>query len=150
VALGRGHRLWGGATFTEILGGSLTQDYTLVGVQRQVSPGRAEDVVVTFQLVAAREDVPYPRARLVGSSATGRALRLELYLPSGKPARMVEIKEWSGEIPRELVVKDLLGRHPSLTINVLELHLADVPEALFDLEHGEARERLPLGGENPG
>lgn len=72
-----------------------------------------------------------------------RAVRIEYWLRSGKPATIVDFQDWDSGRPRRLVVRDLIHESASVEVEVLELEGRAIPPNLFDLEDGGARAALP-------
>ena len=133
-------RLYGGATLDEIVGRSHVLAYAVAELHEEEGPQGAE---LALDLRARDDKAILPRARLVVGRADLRPLRAEYALRSGKPATAVAFEQWDGKRPRRFVVRDLLHVKASVIVDVVEIEERAVPAALFDLEDGTARDRLP-------
>ena len=148
VKLSAGHRLAAGLSLQEILGVAYSRDFRIEGVARA---GTGAATLATFDLRATSPGLPYPQVRYVVRESTKRPVRIELRLPSGRPARMLELVAWRPGArlsPAEIVVKDLVGSQPPVRVRVLALEERQPPADLFALtpEGDRARAAHPPAG----
>ncbi|MDX1632703.1 MAG: outer membrane lipoprotein-sorting protein [Thermoanaerobaculia bacterium] len=143
VRLDSRFRLGGRVSLTEILGMDYSRSYEIRETEHR---GEGEGRQVIFELEAREESLPYPRVRFVVRESTGRPLRVEHLLTSGKTAKIVEFAAWKeGEElePGRLVIKDPLRGTAPVTVEFVEVEERAAPEGIFDLEEGEeARKSL--------
>jgi hypothetical protein len=135
VRLSPAYRLRGSATLDDVLGLQYARDYEVASAQD------LEGGLVALELAARGPGALYPAIRYVVSPATLRPV------PSGKVATIVEFARWStGRRPHatRLVVRDALHGGAATAVDVLEVEERAVPEGLFDLADGAARQRLEL------
>ena len=145
VKLSAGHRLAAGLSFQEILGVAYGRDFRIEDVRRA---GTGDATLVTFDLAATAPGLPYPKVRYVVKESTRRPVRIELGLPSGRPARMLELVAWRPGrrlSPAEMVVKDLVGGQTAVRVRFLALEERAAPANLFALgpEGDRARTENP-------
>jgi hypothetical protein len=129
----------GGAALDELLSLRLERDYRATDVDE-------ENGVVTFDLEATGPGVEPPRVRWVVDRARRLPLRAEFRTAEGKVRRLVEFKSWRDPKrlePEEIVAKDLLRGGAPLVVHLGPIEAREVPEALFDLADGAARDALP-------
>jgi len=141
VRLSPAYRLRGSATLDDVLGLQYARDYEVASAQD------LEGGLVALELAARGPGALYPAIRYVVSPATLRPVRAEYRLPSGKVATIVEFARWStGRRPHatRLIVRDALHGGAATAVDVLEVEERAVPEGLFDLADGAARQRLEL------
>ena len=134
-------RLYGGATLDEILGRSHAEAYAVEELHEENEGPEGGVLVLTLR--ARDEKTILATARLVVDRGGQRPLRAEYALRSGKPATAVTFEKWDGKRPRRLVLRDLLHPRGSVVVDLVEVEEGPVPAALFDLEDGTARDRLP-------
>jgi len=141
VRLSPAYRLRGSATLDDVLGLHYARDYKVTFAQD------LDGGLIALALAARVPGALYPAVRYVVSPATLRPVRAEYRLPSGKVATIVEFGQWStGRRPyaTRLVVRDALHGGTATTVEVLEVEERAVPDGLFDLADGAARQRLEL------
>ena len=139
VRLSPAYRLRGSATLDDVLGLHYARDYKVASAQD------LDGGLVALELAARGPRALYPAVRYVVSPATLRPVRAEYRLPSGKVATVVEFAQWSGgrrPHATRLVVRDALHGGAATAVDVLEVEERVVPDALFDLADGAARQRL--------
>jgi hypothetical protein len=142
VKLSSAHRLRGGASLDEILGIRYGRDYVIEGAAQAEDAGGP---IVRLDLTAKDARAPYPRVRYFVRRATGRPVRAEYLLPSGKMLSVVEFLEWeegSRPVVRRLVVSARLRSRLRTEVTLLEMEERQIPDALFDL--GDSTERKKL------
>jgi hypothetical protein len=133
VKLSPAHRLAAGLSLQEILGVAYGRDFRIDEVHRA---GSGESTLVTFDLQATAPGLPYPQVRYVVRERNQQPVRIELRLPSGRTARMLEFVAWRPGrrlSPAEVVVKDLVGGQPPVRVHFLALEERPAPEHLFAL-----------------
>ena len=141
VRLSPAYRVRGSATLDDVLGLHYARDYEVVSAQD------LDGGLVALDLAARVPAALYPAVRYVVSPATLRPVRAEYRLPSGKVATIVEFAQWStGRRPHatRLVVRDALHGGAATAVEVLEVEERTVPDGLFDLADGAARQRLEV------
>lgn len=141
VRLSPAYRVRGSATLDDVLGLHYARDYKVTSA-RDLDGG-----LVALELAARGPGALYPAVRYVVSPATLRPVRAEYRLPSGKVATIVEFTSWStGRRPHatRLVVRDALHGGAATAVEVLDVEERAVPDGLFDLADGAARQRLDL------
>jgi hypothetical protein len=148
VRLAPTHRLAGGLSLQELLGVAYARDFRIESVART---GSGDSTLATFELQATAPGLPYPQVRYVVREKTRQPVRMELRLPSGKAARMLEIAAWMPGrrlAPAEIVVKDLVGSQPPVRVRFLALDERAVPAGLLALgaEGDKARAANPPRG----
>jgi len=139
VRLSPAYRLRGSATLDDVLGLHYARDYKVTSAQE------LDGGLVALDLAARGPRALYPAVRYVVSPVTLRPVRAEYRLPSGKVATIVEFAQWSaGRRPHvtRLVVRDALHGGAATAVDVLEVEERAVPDGLFDLADGTARQRL--------
>jgi len=102
--------------------------------------------LVTYDLVAHSPSAGSPRLRWVVDRARRRPVRAELRDVEDRVARLIEFTSWRPGVepePATLVAKDLARGGRPLVVEILSLEAREVPAALFDLDDGSARARLP-------
>jgi len=135
------YRLYGGASLDEVLGRLHFEDYEPVDLTEEKGP---DGDLLSLRLHARDPGSMLPRARLLVRKGDFRAVKVEYWLRSGKPATVVEFQAWEAGRPRRLAVRDLIRKEGSVTVDVLKLEERPVPADLFDLEDGSARKALPV------
>ena len=148
VRLSPAHRLAAGLSLQEILGVAYGRDFRIESVSRA---GSGDATLVTFDLEATAPGLPYPKVRYVVRAKSRRPVRIELRLPSGRTARMLELVDWrQGQrlSPAEIVVKDLVGGQPPVRVRFLALEAREAPADLFAVsaEGDRARAAHPPSG----
>ncbi len=139
VRLGDALRLQGGAALDELLGLSLARDYRIESYEEQSGIG-------TFELVALAPAAATPRVRWVVDLEQRRPRRADLLRRDGKPLRVVEFRGWLDPerlIPSELAIADLTRGTGKLIAHFVAYDAAPLDPALFALDDGGARARLP-------
>jgi len=139
--LPKAYRLYGAASLDEALGRFQAENYVPTGVTEETDEQGGPLLVVDLE--ARDPKSTFPHARLLTRPGDFRALRIEYFLRSGKPATVVEFAGWDEGRPRRLVVRDHLHSEGSVTVDIVRLEELPVPLGLFDLEDGAARARLP-------
>jgi hypothetical protein len=142
VKLSPGHRLRGGASLDEILGIRYGRDYVIEGAEQAEEAGGP---IVRLDLKAKDARAPYPRVRYFVQRATGRPVRAEYLVQSGKTVSVVEFLEWEeGSRPavRRLVVTPRLRSGLRAEVTLLEMEERKIPDGLFEL--GDPTERKKL------
>jgi hypothetical protein len=148
VKLSPAHRLAAGLSLQEILGVAYGRDFRIDDVRRA---GSGESTLVTFDLQATTPGLPYPQVRYVVRERNQQPVRIELRLPSGRTARMLELVAWRPGrrlSPAEIVVKDLVGGQAPVRVHFLALEERQAPEHLFALTPAgdQARAAHPASG----
>ncbi len=139
VRLGDALRLQGGAALDELLGLSLARDYRIESYVEQ-------NGIATFELAALAPAAATPRVRWVVDLARRRPRRADLLRRDGKPLRVVEFRGWLDPerlIPGELAIADIARGTGKLVVRFTAFDAQPLDPALFALEDGGARARLP-------
>ena len=139
VRLGDALRLQGGAALDELLGLSLARDYRIESYVEQNGIG-------TFELAALAPAAATPRVRWVVDLARRRPRRADLLRRDGKALRVVEFRGWLDAerlIPGELAIADIARAAGKLVARFAAFDARPLDPALFALDDGGARARLP-------
>ncbi|HZI92917.1 MAG TPA: outer membrane lipoprotein-sorting protein, partial [Patescibacteria group bacterium] len=142
VKVSAARRLRGSASLDEILGIRYARDYL---IDKATETADAAGPLAVLDLSAKSRQAAYPRVRYVVRRATGRPLRAEYLLRSGKISSTVEFIEWepgSRPVARKLLMTDNLFSNVRTEVTLLEMEERKVPDALFDLADPSARKRL--------
>ena len=142
VKVSAAHRLRGSASLDEILGIRYVRDYV---IDKATEAADAAGPLAVLELAAKSRRAPYPRVRYVVRRATGRPVRAEYLLRSGKISSTVEFIEWepgSRPVARKLILTDTLLSNVRTEITLLEMDERKVPGALFDLADPSERRKL--------
>jgi hypothetical protein len=116
-----------------VLGRFHADDYEPTALTEE--PDTKRGTLLALNLVARDQKSPFPRARLLVQPRDFRAVQIELWLPSGKPASVVEFTDWEKGMPRRLLV--------SVTVQVLRMEERPLDPSVFALEDAAARASLP-------
>jgi len=144
VKLPRAYRLRGSVTLDDILGRRYSRDYSVASAEAREDGGHT---VIAYDLRAISEKNQYARVLYVVRPDTGRPIRAEFHLRSGRRASVLEFVEWASQQgrklrPRRLALRDELRGGELTEVEVEELEERDVPDGLFDRQDGAARKRL--------
>ncbi len=135
-------RLRGGASLDDILGIHYGRDYAIESATETEETGGP---LVILDLVARGPRAPYPRVRYFVRRATGRPVRAEYFLKSGKMSSVVEFLEWdkgSRPVVRRLLLTDRLRSGLRTEVTLLEMEPRTIPGGLFDPKDPAERKRL--------
>lgn len=138
-------RLRGSATLEDLLGRRYSRDFTVAAVEETVE---GEGPAVAFHLEPRRPRSPYSRVLYVVRPDTGRPVRAEFRVRSGKLAVVLGFLEWTPGArlrPRRLAVRDELRGGARTEVEMVEFEERAVPDALFDRDDASARRRLERG-----
>jgi len=142
VRMSPSYRLYGGITVDEVIGVRLAEKYRVVSASEEIDP---DGKLVVLELRAKSEGMLFPEVRYAVRKTTERPVRALYRLKSGRPATSVEFVEWNTTGPlyaRRVLVKDLLRDGALTEVEVLELQVRPVPDALFDLRDPTSRRAL--------
>jgi len=142
IKMSPARRLKGGASIDDILGIRYGRDYVIEGAAETQETGES---LVVLDLTARNPRALYPKVRYFVRRSTGRPVRAEYLLRSGKTSSVVEFLEWEdGNLPvvRRLVLTDLLRGGIRTEVSLLEMEERDIPDGLFD--PGDPAERRKL------
>ena len=150
VKMSPARRLRGSASLDDILGIRYGRDYVIEGATATEEGG---EPLVVLDLAARSARAPYPRVRYFVRRATGRPVRAEYLLPSGKTSSVVEFLEWekgSRPVVRRLVLTDRLRSGLRTEVTLLEMEERTIPDGLFDPGDPTERRKLEEGSAEAG
>lgn len=141
VKVNPGQRLFGAASLDVLLGLHLSETYTITATRTDTS---ARGPVQVFDLSSNDPAQTFASVRYAVLIATARPTIALYRLRSGRDAMRVEFSDWvdNGRYARRVDVHDLLRKDATTEITVLECDERAVPDGLFDLEDGSARQGL--------